>query len=194
MTEPPPRHRVKDVEIMRAMAHPLRTSLLSYLMSVGPRTASECAAEVGSSPSNCSWHLRHLAELGLVERVEGADGRERPWRATQVGLEYGEPDDPATRSAQAALAAANLADEQRLIQRYLDHHDALPEAWRHAGGLNRYALRVTPEELTRLVTTIDDLIRPYVATIRDEAPAGASVVHVGLQAFPRMDADGRPTP
>ncbi|MFD1046589.1 ArsR family transcriptional regulator, partial [Kibdelosporangium lantanae] len=39
MTE---RMRVRDVELMRAMAHPLRAALLNYLMAVGPRTASEC--------------------------------------------------------------------------------------------------------------------------------------------------------
>ena len=190
MSQPPPRHRVRDVEVMRAMAHPLRTSLLNYLMSVGPRTASECAAEVGSSPSNCSWHLRHLADLGFVERAEGADGRERPWRATQVGLEFDEPDDPGTRSAQTALAAAQLADQQRLVQRYLDHRDRLPSNWQNAVGLNRYGLRVTPAELTELVETVDALLRPYLAAIRDDAPADAAVVDVGLQALPRMNVEG----
>src|SRR3954469_4042951 len=71
MTELPPRRRVRDVELMRALAHPLRSAVLSYLMSVGPRTASECAEAVDSSPSNCSWHLRQLAQWGLVERAEG---------------------------------------------------------------------------------------------------------------------------
>jgi predicted ArsR family transcriptional regulator len=193
MTELPPRRRVKDVEIMRAMAHPLRTSLLNYLMSVGPRTASECAAEVDASPSNCSWHLRHLAGLGLVERVEGGDGRERPWRATEVGLVYEEVTDPAARSAQTALAAAQLGDEQRLTQRFLDHRDRLPEAWQSAGGLSRYALRVTSDELNELVAAIDGMLRPYVAPIREEAPDEAAIVHVGLQAFLRVDGEGRAT-
>jgi len=190
MAELPARRRIRDVEVMRAMAHPLRTSLLSYLMSVGPRTASECAAEVGSSPSNCSWHLRHLAELGFVERVEGADGRERPWRATEVGVDFGSPTDSATFSAQSAVAAAQLADQQRLVQRYLDHRSSLPAAWQNAVGLNRYGLRVTPEELTELVEAIDTMLRPYIAVIRSDAPAGAAVVDVGLQALPRMDVDG----
>lgn len=176
---------------MRAMAHPLRTSLLTYLMSVGPRTASECAAEVGSSPSNCSWHLRHLAELGFVERAEGADGRERPWRATEVGIAYDAPTDQAAQSAQGALAAAQLADQQRVAQRYLDHRAELSAAWQNAAGLNRYGLRVTAEELAELVEAIDRIVRPYVAAIRSDAPAGAVVVDVGLQALPRMDVEGR---
>ncbi|MEU6641721.1 winged helix-turn-helix domain-containing protein [Saccharomonospora sp. NPDC046836] len=75
---------------MRALARPLRSALLGYLLSVGPRTASECAVAVDSSASNCSWHLRQLARWGLVERVEAGDAREKPWQATQVGLEMGE--------------------------------------------------------------------------------------------------------
>jgi DNA-binding transcriptional ArsR family regulator len=194
MAELPPRRRIRDVAMMRAMAHPLRTSLLMYLLSVGPRTASECAAEVGSSPSNCSWHLRHLAELGLVERAEGGDGRERPWRATDVGLDIGvTDDDPGARSAQSALTAAALADERRLLERYLDHRENLPQPWREAVRLNGYALRVTPAELVRLTGAIDELLRPYVTTIRAEDPDDAAIVHVGLQAFPRIDGQGRQT-
>ncbi|MDQ3579679.1 MAG: ArsR family transcriptional regulator, partial [Actinomycetota bacterium] len=34
----PSRKRIRDVEMMRAMAHPLRTALLSYLLAEGPRT------------------------------------------------------------------------------------------------------------------------------------------------------------
>jgi DNA-binding transcriptional ArsR family regulator len=190
MAELPQRRRVRDVEVMRAMAHPLRTSLLSYLMSVGPRTASECAAEVGSSPSNCSWHLRHLAGLGFIERVEGTDGRERPWRATEVGIDYETPTDPATLAAQTGLAAAQLADQQRVAQRYLDHRGSLASDWQSAGGFSRYGLRVTPDELTALTEAIDTMLRPYIAVIREDAPDGAAVVDVGLQALPRMDVDG----
>ena len=38
-------------------------------MALGAQTASECAAVVGASPSNCSYHLRELERFGLVERV-----------------------------------------------------------------------------------------------------------------------------
>jgi hypothetical protein len=38
--------------------------------------------------------------------------------------------------------------------------------------------------LAELVTRLDALIRPYIAATRDDAPTGAAVVHLGLQAFP----------
>ncbi|QRP50015.1 helix-turn-helix transcriptional regulator [Amycolatopsis sp. FDAARGOS 1241] len=193
MAELPPRKRVDDAELLRALAHPLRSALLHHLMAVGPRTASECAEAVGSTASNCSWHLRRLAQHGLVERAEATDGRERPWRALQVGLDFGEPgEDPVLSRAQLAVVGTQLAQEQELTRRYLDGLDGLDPDWRVAGGLNSYSLRVTPAELERLVHAIDALVRPYVGAIREDAPAGALPVHLGLRAFPRLGPDGEP--
>ncbi|KAA9154499.1 helix-turn-helix transcriptional regulator [Amycolatopsis acidicola] len=190
MAELPPRRRVRDAELMRALAHPLRSALLGYLMSVGPRTASECAAAVDSTASNCSWHLRQLAQWGLVERVEGTDGRERPWRANPVGLDFGELDGSSER---LALAGTWLREAETLAQRFLDSADTLEPEWRGAVGMNTYALRLTPAELEELNSAIDALVRPYVGNIRENAPADARVVHADWRAFPRIDADGSPS-
>ncbi|WP_328648305.1 helix-turn-helix domain-containing protein [Amycolatopsis sp. NBC_00348] len=192
MAELPPRKRVEDVELLRALSHPLRSALLHHLTSVGPRTASECAEAVGSTASNCSWHLRQLAQYGLVERADAEDGRERPWRARQVGLDLGDiDDDPVRRAAQLGVVGASLANEQELTQRYLDSLDDLDPAWRSVAGLSSYSLRVTPEELTRLSHAIDALVRPFVSAIRTDAPPGARPVHVGVRAFPRIEHSGK---
>jgi DNA-binding transcriptional ArsR family regulator len=195
MTELPPRKRIRDADLMRALAHPLRSALLYYLSAVGPRTASECAEAVDSSASNCSWHLRQLAQFGMVERADGTDGRERPWRATQVGLELGEFDeDPAVRGAQLAVVGTTLAHEQELTQRFLDTTGRLEPEWREAASLGTYSLTVTAEELKHLVAAVDALIRPFVSPIRTDAPAAARHVHAGFRAFPRIEADGKPSP
>ncbi|SER00552.1 ArsR/SmtB family transcription factor [Actinokineospora terrae] len=192
MAELPERMRIRDVELMRALAHPLRVALLSYLMAVGPRTASECAAAVDSSASNCSWHLRQLAKWGLVEPVPGADGRERPWQPTQVGLEVGEFDpDPAIRGAQLAVFGAALGNEQVLTQRYIDVAGDLDPQWRRASQLNQYSMRISPDELAALNDKIDALVRPYVSTIREDAPDDARPVQASWRAFLRIEADGR---
>jgi hypothetical protein len=54
-----------------------------------------------------------------------------------------------------------------------------------------YALRVTPDELTRLTEAIDALVRPSVGAIRPDAPPDARPVHVGLRAFPRIEHSGK---
>lgn len=57
--------------------------------------------------------------------------------------------------------------------------------WREADAPESCTLRVTPGELSELVRKLDELIRPFITTTRDDAPPGAESVHLGLQAFSR---------
>ncbi|GLZ36766.1 helix-turn-helix domain-containing protein [Actinokineospora sp. NBRC 105648] len=54
---------------MRALAHPLRMRILS-LVTGRAMSAAEAARELGDSQPNISYHLRKLADAGLVEIVE----------------------------------------------------------------------------------------------------------------------------
>lgn len=185
MDLPGPR-RVTDVGALKALAHPLRVSLLNHLLAVGPRTASECAEAAGSTASNCSWHLRQLAKSGFVERVEAGDARERPWRATSVGYDVGAfDDDPEVRTQQDALLALGLNEDNRLVQRFLDRQHELPREWLEASAMHGYAVNVTAEELSGLLGMIDDILRPYLVPVRQDVPEGALPAHVGIRAFPR---------
>lgn len=183
------RREVRDVRMLSALAHPVRTALLSHLMAVGPRTASECADAVGASPSNCSWHLRQLEKFGFVERAEDApDGRERPWRAAATGFDFSQvAAEPAARAALQTFAAIRLDEETRLARAYLRREDELPEEWRRAADLSTYGILVTPDELRELTARLDAALRPYLAATRDDAPDGALPVHVFLSAFLRPD-------
>ncbi|MEV7076591.1 ArsR/SmtB family transcription factor [Streptomyces sp. NPDC091972] len=190
--DPPPRRQINDPRQLRALAHPLRLAVLQYLMAVGPRTASECAVEVGSTASNISWHLRHLAGHGLVEPVEPSDGRERPWRAAQVGLDFGAMStDPVVMPEQDALIAASMAEESQLTRRFLDHRDKIDPRWLDTARLDGYVLRATPEEMDELAERLNALLRPYLATVRDDPPEDATLTYVGLRLFPRLNAAGR---
>jgi DNA-binding transcriptional ArsR family regulator len=155
-------------------------------MSFGEQTAAQCAEAVGSTPSNCSYHLRVLAGAGLVEAGGSADRRERPWRSTSTGLEFG-PEDPVPSSSSAAAARAvdelALSRDEELTRRALERHRQQPAAWRAAEANNSYALRTTPSELERLVKEIDRLVRPYIALTRDAAPDDADVAYLRLLAF-----------
>jgi hypothetical protein len=187
VSHPKPR-RVHDVEALKALTHPLRLALLGHLLVNGPRTASECAVAVRSSASNCSWHLRQLARFDFVERAESGDGRERPWRATAVGFDIGAFDeDPAVRTAQEALLALGIAEDNRQVRAFLDRQDEFSREWLVASAHHVYGLRVSPEELTGLMERVDDLLRPYLAPLRRDAPEDAAVVRVGVQAFPLVE-------
>jgi len=173
------------------LAHPLRLALLDRLMAFGEQTAAQCAAAVGSTTSNCSYHLRALARVGLVERGQSPDGRERPWRSTSTGLEFG-PSDVETSTASAA--AARVVDElaltrdEELTRRAIARHDAQPAQWRAAEAHNSYALRVTPRELAHVVDEIDRLVRPFIGLTRPDVPEGADVAHLRVVAFRHPEA------
>src|ERR1700759_2550941 len=123
-----------DPDVLEALAHPVRLDLLTYLMANGPASASACARAVGDTPSNSSYHLRTLARHGLVEPAEATDRRQRPWRATITGFDLDPVPDPGTPTGRgtAAVMAASLALEQRLVRAYLVQPD--PVAAAQSGG------------------------------------------------------------
>ncbi|MEN2736963.1 helix-turn-helix domain-containing protein [Microbacterium sp. X-17] len=188
---PENRRTVTDPRALRALAHPLRLALLDHLMSFGASTASDCAEAVGSTPSNCSYHLRALAKFGLVERVEAEDGRERPWQSTATGLTLGRTEDPAAQfgvdTVERFFADHQIDEDAARLHRAIAQRDSVPEAWREASILSGYALRIAPDELRQLGERLDALIRPYIALTRSDAPDDSAVVVLNLNAFRHPD-------
>jgi hypothetical protein len=183
------RRQITDVRALRALADPIRYRILGHLMAVGSQTASQCAAVVGATASNCSYHLRELARYGLVERVEAdtADGRERPWRPTATGFSYGLPDgeaaDPVAVLANRQLLHAGVDDEALLAHAAVDRHEEQAPAWQQAETMSTYGLLIAPAELMAMTAAVDALIRPYIALTREGAPVDAGAVHVSFSAF-----------
>lgn len=186
------RRELTDARALRALAHPLRLALLNHLMAFGAQTASQCSEVVGSTASNCSYHLRSLARYGLVEAAEAGDGRERPWRSTATGLQFGRADDPnlafGVESAERMLVEKQIDDEAVLTRRAVAQRSELAPEWRDASMLSGYALRLTPAELRELGEKLDALIRPYIALTRADPPAGSDVVALHLNAYRHPDA------
>ncbi|WP_034263572.1 winged helix-turn-helix domain-containing protein [Actinospica robiniae] len=183
------RVRIDDPEALAALTHPMRTKLLNHLISAGPTTASQAARAVGDTPSNSSYHLRTLARFGWVESAarDAADGRERPWRALVTGFEIdlaADPQSAAGRNA-ATLAALTLQQAHQETREALARFPTLERAWQDASSFGAYTLRVTPEELTEVTRQIDAILRPFIAAVRDERPAGAELATVGFHAFPK---------
>ena len=66
---------LNDPRALRALAHPVRLSLVSLLRRAGPLTATQAGERIGESATTCSFHLRQLARYGLVEEAGGGRGR-----------------------------------------------------------------------------------------------------------------------
>jgi DNA-binding transcriptional ArsR family regulator len=189
VSRPEQRRHITDVRALAALAHPVRVALLNHVLAFGPRTASQCAAAVGASASACSYHLRQLARWGLVESAPAAaDGRERPWQAAATGFSFRpDPEDAAGLAAQDALLATQIDLDVALVRSFLRRRDTLDPAWRDAAEFGRFALLLTPAELTELVTTLDKAIRPFIGLTRVDPPAEARPVHLDLIAFPEPE-------
>jgi DNA-binding transcriptional ArsR family regulator len=184
------RRHITEPEALAALAHPVRLELITYLMASGPATASVCARAVGDTPSNCSYHLRTLAKAGLVDTVESNDGRERPWRALITGYDtdVADPDQPLSPEA-SRLLAVTLQHDQQIVRDFMTRRHQAPPAWREAYAYSTYTLRLSPDELVTLGTQIDAMIRPYLSATREDPPADAGLVHVGLHAVPTLDGE-----
>jgi DNA-binding transcriptional ArsR family regulator len=189
--------RLRDPRDLRALAHPLRLAILEALTVRGPRTASQLGALLGESPSNCSWHLRKLAEHGFVDEAPGGTGRQRPWRATQRSLEW-DADDPAPELAHASQALTRLLldrEVDRLLESRVTGRQESP-AWRQASMMSQSMLWLTPDELQ----DINAAIRAAQNSKSDRfdhpegRPEGARLcafVSWGIPATPSPDEGGK---
>jgi len=172
---------------LKAMAHPLRLRLLELLVTDGPKTASQAAGLVGDSPSNCSWHLRKLAEHGFVREVAGASGRNRPWRAVREGLVWGGDED----QAPASVADDGVADLQleRELQRYRaarSQRETESAEWREGTGLDQVQLWLTAKEAREFRESLAELFASK-ANRREDAsqrPDGVRLLSVVLWLAP----------
>ena len=173
---------------MRALSHPVRLAILSHLQGTGPATATELSEHVGASPSVTSWHLRHLAEFGLVRDSDtggqsGKDGRKRYWEAVSRGIRFEFPDDDEGRAASDVLSSTMFEQYADLPRRWMaEVQPDLDPEWRREGGLSNTGVRLTHEELERVNAEIERVLAPYVT--RDEVPEDARVVRLLRYVLP----------
>jgi DNA-binding transcriptional ArsR family regulator len=158
-----------DVELtprgMRALAHPTRLAILSHLQGHGPATATTLAPVVGATPSVTSWHLRHLAEHGLVRDAEergGGDGRKRWWEAVGSGFRFA-AGDAGSVDAASLLGRVMMEQASDLPERWAREVEPLLEvAWRRSAGLSNTTVELTADELAQVESSIEELLAPYV--------------------------------
>jgi DNA-binding transcriptional ArsR family regulator len=184
---------VTDPSAMRALAHPTRLAVLSYLQRNGPATATQLAPHVGATPSVTSWHLRHLATFGLVldadpSEVPG-DKRRRWWKAAARGfrVEVGSGDE----SMAAALVLADTLAEtarQQVSQWLSETAPRLDHTWARISGVSNTGVRLTAEELEEIEDRIDELLAPYVTRADRDAPDSARSVRILRHFLPEAPA------
>jgi DNA-binding transcriptional ArsR family regulator len=190
--------RVTDAAALKALAHPARLALLGVLVTEGPKTASQAAALVGESASNCSWHLRKLAEHGFVREVAGVSGRQRPWQAVSEGLTWGDDadgeDDPGTRAAADSLTDVFLDRELQRLRAARAGQAQEPAVWREATTLTQSQLWLTAEEAKDLCAQLNELLLTHADRLREPAqrPEGARLMSLVGWVVPSKAYDASP--
>jgi hypothetical protein len=185
--------KITDPRAMRALAHHLRLDLIELLGAQGPATAADCGRRLGASQASCSFHLRLLAKYGFVEEAPSSgDGRERPWRLTDLEQSWSSDAGPAADQ----LARVFVDREAGRMIEWIGRSPREPERWRRASILGGMTLPLTPAELDSVADRLRGVLEPYVDRLGSSPdwPTDARLVRVLLSAVPlRDDETATPT-
>jgi predicted ArsR family transcriptional regulator len=177
------RRNITDPKALRALAHPLRWKLIEFIGREGTATATQCAEETGESVANCSYHLNTLAKYDYVEKAEGGQGREKPWKLvsnsqsiSDIGVDH-ETELAAQAASSAFLDYAMAQIRDRQLTAKLE-----PEEWRAVIGVNNSTDFMTPAEVEEVVEAMTTLMNQYKERRTNPAlrPEGARSVSVFL--------------
>ena len=185
-----PRPVTGDAKRWKAMSHPLRREILRHLAEHGTASSTTLAAALGESTGTTSYHLRVLADAGVIEEVPGqTNGRERWWRVPPVDLR--EPDyDTLSAADQAALdewRGGQIPGEVALVNRFIS------EFRRHGGWAkaSRASGYYTRDDLEAFMDDYSALLNKYGHSAR-EAPPGARLMQLRMFYIPDDPAEPDP--
>lgn len=185
--------RITDLGTLKAISHPLRMRLYRALFVARTATASQLAEQVDEAVSLVSYHLRKLAEHGLIEEAEtrSTDGRERWWQPSSYGFSVQEEDlrdAPELLAASAAFGRTVNQQRAELHSRFLDERLTWSDEWRAASVSSEWLPRLTAAELAALGEELEAVLRKHDQRARAAEAAGDTEgrenVAVHLHAFP----------
>jgi|SRR3954471_9557804 DNA-binding transcriptional ArsR family regulator len=148
---------IERAEQLKALGHPLRLRILEMLGDEGgePLTNRELAQKLGVDPGHLHFHVKMLLRAGLIERAEGGQGREKPYRAVASTVRVG-PELLGSRLT-GDLQAAMLNEVQAGF------------AMRDKGQFRSAQVtgRITPEQAIELITELVEKARDLEDTSVD---------------------------
>jgi DNA-binding transcriptional ArsR family regulator len=161
-------HRVKDVDTLKALGHPLRIRLYRALYVAGTATASQLADQVDEAVSLVSYHLRKLAAHGIIEeaRSDRGDARERWWQPTATSIVTRDEDwsdSPERVAVHTAVSRLYARQRGEMFEAYLDSQAAWPGDWRSAAVSSEYLLSLTAEELRQFGEELNEVVTKWRA-------------------------------
>ena len=182
-----PRRVTGDARRWKALSHPLRQEILSHLGEHEVATATTIAEALGENTGTTSYHLRVLADAGVIEEVaERAHGRERWWRT--IPADHREPDydslSPQDKAALDEWRAGQIPGEVALVNRFIR------DVRRHGGWAkaSRASGYYTLEGLDAILDEYSALLNKYGHS-RQDAPPGARLMQLRMFYIPDEPAE-----
>ncbi|MBB2890071.1 ArsR/SmtB family transcription factor [Flexivirga oryzae] len=180
-----------DLAQLKAMAHPVRLTMLTRLRLDGPATASSLAAQLGLNSGATSYHLRQLAEAGLVVEDHGrGNKRDRWWKAAHESTETApsDIDDVAERAVLMGGYHAVVAQQaaQQIVQAAAEAPE-LPKEWADLAGASDWNLYLTQDQVRRVKDAVHAIMTETLESSpdRQDAPADAVPFVFQFHTFPR---------
>lgn len=177
-----------DARLLRALAHPMRNRMLGMLRIYGPATATTLAGRLGVNTGATSYHLRQLAEAGLViEDDSRGNARDRWWKAAHQGTEFdtGELLESEPELTLGFLHGVGQIYAENMFRAIDELQTQTPE-WRDASTLSDYIFQLTPDQLKTMMTEVLAVLDKYRSDLTAPLPDGAEQVSVQIQAYPRQ--------
>ncbi|MEV6871418.1 helix-turn-helix domain-containing protein [Amycolatopsis sp. NPDC051128] len=184
--------RPLDARMLRALAHPLRMRMLELLQADGPATATGLGKRVSESSGTTSWHLRLLAEAGLVEEdSERGNKRERWWRSVQKSTRMRAADfinDPDLAAPLDMFLRSVIEQRYQAESQFASEVAQWMDQWHDHAVFTDARLSLTPEEAAAMSAEVDAVIDRYR---RDTRPGDHNVI-AHWSAFPRQAQPEKP--
>ena len=142
---------------LKALSHPVRVRMLGLLRVDGPATATTLATRLGLNTGATSYHLRQLAQHGLIVDDEArGNGRERWWKAAHDATKTSSDvvRDQAGEDTIDAYLQSVVVVMTQLLQRAIEERPVLPDEWRRASTFSDWVVKLTPARARALIDAI----------------------------------------
>ena len=177
--------RTMTTAMLKVFANPLRRRIMRVLAKREFVRAADIAEDLGEPANKISFHLRVMADAGLiVEAPEQArDGRDRVWTPIKDSLRVrASTTDPDDMALSDAVIAALAEDHLEMVHRLVAHSTSLAaQDPADHGTLSVSNLSLTELEYTALMDKLNAAIIDAERT-RDKGAADARVWQIDIVA------------
>ncbi|SEB36722.1 winged helix-turn-helix domain-containing protein [Microbacterium hydrocarbonoxydans] len=163
--------------MLKAYAHPLRRQMIRLFSRREYLRAADVAADLDVPANSASFHLRVLADAGLIEEApeHARDRRDRVWKARKGAINVGGPEHPVPDEALGTAMVRSLADDhQQMMARvvawtpeYLSGRTTEVHA-----TFSQRMVRLTEVEFDAVMERIHEVITEAVDAHDSSDPAG----------------------